>query len=143
MSLRARLMLLVAVALLPAVAMQAYSELDLRRQRETEIHALAIHQARLIQADLVSILEGARSLLASMSHMGALRGMEPETCTKRLAELATEFPAWRSFAVIDPDERLVCSNLAGENPADYASGRIEIESAPEEGTSVTLRFRRP
>jgi signal transduction histidine kinase len=132
MSLRARLMLLVAVALLPALAIQAYTELDLRRQRETELHQLALRQARLVQADLESILEGARSLLAAMSHMGAVSGLEGANCNARLAELAPQFSAWRSFAVIDAGERLVCSNLAGENPTDYAKGRVEIEQAMRE-----------
>ena len=42
MALTHRLFLLVVLALLPAIAIQAYNELDLRRSREAEVHGLAL-----------------------------------------------------------------------------------------------------
>jgi hypothetical protein len=47
LTLAQRLFLLVVVALLPALAIQAYNELDLRRSRYAELDELAQRQAQL------------------------------------------------------------------------------------------------
>ena len=52
MTLAQRLFLLVVVALLPALAIQAYNELDLRRSREAEVRELALRQAELAASEL-------------------------------------------------------------------------------------------
>ena len=45
MGLRVRLFLLVLIAVLPAIAIQIYTEIDLRRAREAEIHEDALRHA--------------------------------------------------------------------------------------------------
>jgi hypothetical protein len=46
-----RLFLLVAVALLPAIALQAYNEFDLRRSRHVEMQNQALSLAKLAAAE--------------------------------------------------------------------------------------------
>ena len=47
MTILSRLLTLVAVALLPAIAIQAYNEVELRRARQLEVQNQALNLARL------------------------------------------------------------------------------------------------
>ena len=67
MSVLQRLCLLVALALLPAILIQALNELDLRRSREAELHELALRQAELAASELGQIVGGVRSLLTALA----------------------------------------------------------------------------
>ena len=55
MSLLSRLFLLVAIALLPAVVIQAYNEVDLRHSRQKEIRANALQLAESINTEQLGI----------------------------------------------------------------------------------------
>ena len=55
-----RLFVLMAVALVPAIAIQAYNELDLRRARRIEVRNQALGLARLAAAEQQQIVQGIR-----------------------------------------------------------------------------------
>ena len=57
-SLVSRLFLLVAAAMLPAIAIQAYNEIDLRRTREVEVQDQALGLAKLAAAEQQQIVQG-------------------------------------------------------------------------------------
>ena len=87
MTLAQRLFLLVVVALLPALAIQAYNELDLRRSREAEVRELALRQAELAASELSQILEGVHSLLTAVAEVPAVRALDAGPCATFLANL--------------------------------------------------------
>jgi hypothetical protein len=53
--------MLVAVALLPAIGIQAYNEYDLRRARQVEVQNQALSLAKLAAAEQQQIREFVRS----------------------------------------------------------------------------------
>jgi len=61
-----RLFLLVAVALLPAIAIQAFNEFDLRRARQVEVQNHALSLARLAAAEQQQIVQGIRQVLRNV-----------------------------------------------------------------------------
>jgi Na+-transporting NADH:ubiquinone oxidoreductase subunit NqrB len=67
MSLRRRLSVLVAFALLPALLLTLYNtvrwQLVLEREARAEVQAVA----RLVSAELAQVVEGARQLMVAMS----------------------------------------------------------------------------
>ena len=77
MSLVGRLYLLVLVAMLPAVAIQLYNGLALRRDLEAEAHAEALRLARFAASELDGILGGAQTLLLSLANAPAVRATGP------------------------------------------------------------------
>ena len=58
MTLLSRLLVLVAVALLPAIGIQAYNEFDLRRTRQIEVQGHALNLAELAAAEQRQTVQG-------------------------------------------------------------------------------------
>ncbi len=108
MTLARRQFLLVAVALLPAVAIQAYNEYDLRRSREAEVHELALRQAQLAASELDQIVEGVRNVLATVAAVPSVRALDTPACVAFMAALAPQFPHLASLAAMDLEGRLAC-----------------------------------
>jgi hypothetical protein len=92
MTLTRRLFLLVAVALLPAVAIQAYNEIDLRWSRTVEVHDLARRQAQLAASELERIFEGIQNLLAAVAEVPSVRASDTPACVAYLATLQAKVP---------------------------------------------------
>ncbi|GIL41750.1 sensor histidine kinase [Roseiterribacter gracilis] len=109
-SLRARLFGLVLVASLPAIAIQGFNEVDLRRQRTADLHAQALTQARLAASDLGRVLEGARQTMVAIGNFTAVRNFEPEACGRQLQALRPQYPAYVTIAIFDLQDRVICSS---------------------------------
>ncbi|MFO1070939.1 MAG: ATP-binding protein [Geminicoccaceae bacterium] len=108
LTLTQRLFVLVGIALLPAVAIQAYNELDLRRAREREIHDLALRQAQLAASELDQIFNGVRGLLMAVAEVRSVRALDTPGCVAYLATLQPKMPYLASIAAIDLEGRVAC-----------------------------------
>lgn len=136
MTVTRRLFLLVALALLPAVAIQAYNELDLRRSRENEVRDLALRQAQLAASELNQILEGVRNLLTAVAEVPAVRGFAAAACAAYIADLQSKVPHLLTIVAVDLDGRIRCRHppaSPGLNVADrfyfrepLATGRFVV-----------------
>jgi hypothetical protein len=71
-ALLSRLFMLVAVALLPAIAIQSYNEFELRRSRQLEVQEQALGLAKLAAAQQQQIVEGIRQVLIALSELPAI-----------------------------------------------------------------------
>jgi PAS domain S-box-containing protein len=109
MTVTRRLFLLVSAALLPAVAIQAYNELDLRRSRKAELREQALRQAQLAGSELSQILGGVRSLLTAVAEVPSVRGLDAPACGTYLADLQPRVPHLATIAVIGLQGRVVCA----------------------------------
>jgi PAS domain S-box-containing protein len=122
-----RLFVLVTVALLPAIAIQAYNELDLRRARWIEVQNQALGMAKLAAAEQQQIVQGVRQVLVALSELPAIKAKDSGACNAYLAALQPRFPAFITLLVTDAKGRSFCDahddhgpiNLAGR--AYYAS----------------------
>jgi hypothetical protein len=72
-SLLSRLFVLVAVALLPAIAVQTYNEIELRRSRQVEVQDQALGLARLAAAEQQQMVQGIRQVLIALSELPAIK----------------------------------------------------------------------
>ena len=87
-----RLILLVFVATLPAIAVIAYMQYKLRADGEQRIADEALRQAELLNADMANVVEGARQLSLAITHFAAVhRG--GAACGAKLAELQSDLPS--------------------------------------------------
>jgi signal transduction histidine kinase/HAMP domain-containing protein len=107
-SILSRLFVLVAVAILPVIAIQAYNELALRRSREVEVQNQALSLARLSAAEQQQIVQGIRQVLIAMSELPSIKTRDSQACDAYLAALQQRFPAFITFLVTDLEGGSFC-----------------------------------
>ncbi|MBV9627661.1 MAG: response regulator [Xanthobacteraceae bacterium] len=139
MSLLSRLFLLAAVALLPAIAIQAYSEFCVRYEREVEVHEQALSVAKLAAAEQQQIIQGIRQVLVAMAELPAIKEKDSQACNAYLAAIRQRFPAFISFLVTDLDGRSFCSTYADNLPVSLGR-RAYFGSALQTGTFTVGDF---
>jgi C4-dicarboxylate-specific signal transduction histidine kinase len=110
-----RLFALVALALLPALAIQAYNEFALRHSRQAAAHEQALSAARGVATVLDRFVEGVRQVLVAVAETPSIRDKDPGRCTAYLQAVANSYPAYMLLAVNDAEGRTVC-NTSGRAP---------------------------
>jgi PAS domain S-box-containing protein len=99
---------LVAIALLPVIAVQAYNEFDLRRARQLEVQSHAISLAKLAAAEQQQIVQGIRQVLIALSELPAIKARDGKACNAYLAAMKQRFPAFITVIVADLHGRDFC-----------------------------------
>ncbi|XUJ35759.1 hypothetical protein ACQ5SK_10230 [Bradyrhizobium japonicum] len=80
-----RLLALVAVALLPAISLQAYNEVNLRRARQVDVQNQALGLAKLAAEQQQQIVQGIRQVLIALSELPAIKARDSKACNAALA----------------------------------------------------------
>ena len=130
-SLRARLLMLVLLAAVPALGLVLDAG---RRQRDfaaEQARGRALELARLIAADQEQAIETTRHLMVGLAHTPSVRFGDPATCSAFLAEVQRELPIYTSISRTDPAGLLTCSSAPRTAPVsldDRASYRRAVES---------------
>jgi PAS domain S-box-containing protein len=114
MNLTVRLLLLVAVAILPALLIEAYNEYALRRTREAEVQSQAVRLGEQAAAELRQVIEGVQRvavILAQVPLIGeaASGATSPEACSALLVRLRREYPGQLSLGIANREGQLVCT----------------------------------
>ena len=76
MTLLSRLLVLVAVALLPAIGIQAYNEYELRHTRQIEVQNQALNLAELTAAEQRQTVQGIHQALIALSELPAIKAKD-------------------------------------------------------------------
>lgn len=118
MSLTKRIVGLVSLALLPALAIQGYNEYALRAARGDAVRGEAIRTARGVAADLGQFGRGTRQVLGVLAEVPEIRAKDPAPCTAYLKTLLGKVPGAFFFGVADAEGGIVCNNL-GSAPGAY------------------------
>jgi signal transduction histidine kinase len=108
-SLRIRLLLIVAVALAPALAFQAWIEADAARLRERLVEEQAMRLVRLVLAQEQRIFDGAEQTLNAIASSPAVQNHDAEACQQMLVRLLAQVPRYNNAAVSGPDGKLLCA----------------------------------
>ena len=87
MSLRLRLLLLVILAIIPAVAIEIYGEVELRATRQGEIREEAARLLRLVEGRTERIDQGARQLLVAFAAGRVIRQHDWQQCDEVTAQI--------------------------------------------------------
>jgi signal transduction histidine kinase/CheY-like chemotaxis protein/HAMP domain-containing protein len=129
-ALLSRLFLLVAVALLPAIAVQSYNEFDLRRSRQMEVQDQALGLAKLAAAEQQQIVEGIRQVLIALSELPAVKAKDPQACSAYLTAIKQRYPAFLAFLVFDMNGQSFCTT-SGKSAS--VAGRADFVTATQTG----------
>jgi two-component sensor histidine kinase len=136
MSLTKRIVGLVALALMPALAIQGYNEYALRTARGEVVRAEAMRTARSVAADLGQFGRGVRQALGILAEVPEIRGKNPEVCTPYLRTLLDKVPGAFFFAVVDADGSVVCNTLGSPRGAYSLGNRRYFQDAMRSGGFV-------
>ncbi len=114
-SLRARLLLLVFLAVVPAAALIIYTGLETRSQAIDQARSDNQTVSQLAAAQQSQLLEGSRQLMVPLALLVTAMDLDkadPNTCgSALLGALLREFPSYANIGVVKPDGDIVCSGL--------------------------------
>lgn len=116
-NLRVRFLLLVLLAVLPALGLLILSASEQRDQAVTIERKNAGQRADLLAADQGRAIESTRQLLTVLAELPEIRTAGPE-CDKLLEGLVEEFPQYANLGVVARDGSVACSGLAPPNSID-------------------------
>jgi len=134
-----RLFVLVAVALLPAIAIQSYNEFDLRRSRQMEVQEQALGLAKLAAAEQQQIVQGIRQALIALSELPAIKAKDAQGCKAYLSRIKERYPEFISFIVVDPNGSSFCDSRS-EFEQSSAAGRPYFGSVLRTGKFTVGEF---
>jgi len=128
--LRSWLLLLVLLAVVPALGLTVFTHVEQRRNARARVFEDALRLVRLASADHERLIEGARHLLATLARVPAIRGAGAPACHELLADLLARFPSYANLGVADRSGEVVCSGLrlSPTSIADRSYFRRALES---------------
>ena len=132
MSLLARLFVLVLIAVLPAIGIQAYSVVRLRAERAQEVSAEAQRLLQLVEGEQARLFEGVRQLAISVSEGRFLRTGENVRCEQYLIRLSRRALDRKTVTVTDTEGRVLCSG-APEMTGRSLAGLPVLQRAMDSG----------
>ena len=109
--LRGRLLLLVLLAVIPALGLTLYTNLEERQLRKAQVQEHAMRLSRLVSADHERLIEGARKLLATLARLPGVREGKRAACDPLFADLLTRYSSYANLGVIGVDGNVLCSGL--------------------------------
>ena len=90
------------MALLPAIAIQAYNEFELRAARQIELQNQALNLAKLAAAEQQQIVQGIHQVLVALSELPAIKARDTRS-SEKLGSVATTMTSWVTFAASSLD----------------------------------------
>ncbi|OGP27386.1 MAG: hypothetical protein A2038_11260 [Deltaproteobacteria bacterium GWA2_57_13] len=119
-SIRARLLLLVLVAILPALGQSLYTEWEQRQEATAEARARVLRIARRLSLTENAFIDGAHHLLLGLAELPEVRRHDSSACSARFSRLHKELPAYTSLIATKPNGDLFCSSIPYAGPLNFA-----------------------
>jgi len=110
-SIRARLLWLALLAVLPAMMLILYLIAEQRQAILRETEESAERLVRLASAQHEAIVEGAEQLLTGLARLPSVRRGDAAACNVFLADLLPQYPRYANLGILRRDGRLLCSAL--------------------------------
>ena len=129
-SLRARLILLILVAVVPAVAVTLYTVLEQRRLDVISIEKKLAHLTKLEARQERQLMEGGRQILQAMAHFLQRSDGDRLSCSSYFADLLQHYQRFANLGAVKPDGQVFCSAVPWTAPTD-ASDRVWFQRTME------------
>ena len=117
--LRARLLVLVLLAGLPALGLIALTAKQNRDTLARQVEQSSLRLARLTSAEHERAIEGAHQLLTGLAQIPEVRRGGP-SCDRLLADLLIRFPAYANLGVADLRGNIFCSGMPTRGTVNIA-----------------------
>lgn len=127
-SLRARLVLVVLIAIIPSLSLTYYNAHSRREDAVAQAHEDVARLTRLTAADCARVVEGARQLLIVVAELPEVRSGDPSRCAASLEKLLGKYRLYSNLGVVAPDGKVVCSAVPTKETVSVAD-RIWFQRA--------------
>ena len=108
-NLRVRLLLLVLLAVVPALGLMLYRDIELRQIVVADVKEDALRLARLAASDQQDSIQDTRQLLFALSQLSQVQNLDSATCSTFFSQLLRQYPQYTLMGVIDPAGNIYCS----------------------------------
>lgn len=119
--LRSRLLLLVLLAVVPALGLSLYTYGNLRRSTTADVQREALRLARIAASDQDDTIKDTRQLLFALAQLPEAYITDPETCSEFFARLLVQYPQYTLLGVGSQDGDLICSAPPATDSLDLVS----------------------
>ena len=128
-----RLLVLIAAASAPAIAVHTYLQSDLSAAADRSVLMTAQHDAELLHADLAAVVEGARQVTVVIMQDPAVQQFS-SACAAPLAAITRAMPRYEMLRMIDEDGAVICAASAQSSPEVGPRQRQQNELALARGS---------
>jgi len=97
-SLTIRLIILVLIAIFPAIVIQGYNEYELRKAREADIRQQVVQITKQFGEEIGELREGARQLLFALAQLTPVKLRETEACDALFTALKSQYANYSLLA---------------------------------------------
>lgn len=118
--LQKRLYQLVALALVPVLAIQVIGSIQSYRGKLATVNDDALRYARLISDDINSQMRVVENTMQTLSKVPGLRS-DPATCSSYLKDVAKDFPSLSGFSYIDRSGTMRCTSFDVPDNANFTT----------------------
>jgi signal transduction histidine kinase/CheY-like chemotaxis protein len=105
-----RLFLLVILAVVPALVIQAWNEYDQRIAREDDIRQHVIEITRQFGEEIGVLREGARQLLLALAQLDPVKFHQPDACSALFSQLKSRFSNYSLLGAADTSGQIFCAS---------------------------------
>ena len=118
--LRTRLMLLVLIAVIPAIGMIWYTTIQQRQQAAAGAERDTMYLVRLVAEEQTELVGSSRQLLISLSEMPQVTHTNGAECSRFLGEIQKTYPFYTNLGVASLDGNVWCSAMPIRHPVNIA-----------------------
>jgi len=111
-TLRDRLIILVALAVIPSLLLTLHTASEQRRLAAAEGKARALGIAQRVASDHEKLTEGARQLLVGLSELPQVKNHDTASCNNILINVLEKFPTYTGILAAKPNGEVFCSSPA-------------------------------
>lgn len=108
-SLRARLLLLVAIAVVPILGLTLYSAVEQRQLAGLAVQETAVRLARLASSQQGQLILGTRQLLTGLAQLREVRQVDAAKCSELFGNLQKSYPLYSNLGAVDSAGEVYCS----------------------------------
>src|SRR5215468_9134257 len=96
-----RLLLLVILAVVPALVIQAWNEYDQRIAREADIRQHVVEITKQFGEEIGVLREGARQLLLALAQLDPVKSRQPDPCSALFSKLKSQYANYSLLGAAD------------------------------------------
>lgn len=119
-NLRVRLLLVVLVALVPALGLILYTSSKLRELKAQDAHNDALHVVRTLAAEHERIIESGHQLLIALANLPQVLKYDTDGCTKVFSNVVRNFESFTALSAARPNGDVFCSTSASATPVNFS-----------------------
>ncbi|MEH6575567.1 MAG: adenylate/guanylate cyclase domain-containing protein [Amphritea sp.] len=126
--LRSRLLLLVALAVIPAFILIVTANIEARRTATETVQTDMQRLIRLTVGQQQQFIEGARQLLAALAYLPAVKRQDSAACSALFADFLRLYPFYTNLGAADLEGDIYCSALRMTRPVNLADRSYAIDA---------------